>query len=186
MIFWGRPPWPSLLLQHQHDASITTPFLHNGFQYVQKNPVTIWKIDLIAISSARGAAANATARSWVRAFTPRNHNMGTCKLICKIGRTRLRKSTLGSHLEAQQLGPPLQLRCLFSLSRNNRHKLRLRRLQQHHRRRVRKQMAGYGARREARAMNYQSALRHTICLLMTGFPIVATKGGNSVRFDPCP
>ena len=112
--------------------------------------------------------------------------MGTYRLICKIGRTRLRKSISGSHLEAPQLDPPIQLRCLFSLSRNNCRKPGLHRLQQHHCRGIRKWMAGYSARREVRAMNYQSALHRTTYLSMTGLPSAATKGGSSVRFDPCP
>lgn len=56
----------------RHDASISTPFLHHGFKYanISVRPAT----SLLMLSSARGAVADATARSWVRASTPRNQN----------------------------------------------------------------------------------------------------------------
>lgn len=31
----GQPPLETLLFTHQHDASVSTPSLHHGFQYVQ-------------------------------------------------------------------------------------------------------------------------------------------------------
>jgi hypothetical protein len=136
---------------------------------------------LITIDSARGAATNATARSWVRAFTPRNHNIGTHELIRCIGRTRQRQLISG-FLSQARLGPQIQLHSLFFLPPKNRRRLRLRRPRPHPQ--VRKQMAGYSAHQEAREINNQSALRHTTYPpTMDLRRCAVTKGGKSVCYD---
>ena len=131
--------------------------------------------------SARGAPADATARSWVRAFTPRNHNIGTHQLIRRIGRTRQRQLTSVFLSQALRLGPRIHLHSLFFLRRKNRCRPRLHRPRQSPQ--VGKQTAGYSAPQEAREINNQSALhRTTYPPMMDLRSSAATKGGKSVCY----
>lgn len=94
----------SLLLNHQHDASFSTPFLQNGSLYVLWCCVYICA-ELLTIDSARGAAANAAAWSWVRAL-PIPRETITYKLTCWYRTRKAKEVNFGFSFGSPALGLP--------------------------------------------------------------------------------